>query len=271
MPPSRPDILAIAVGNTRTRLGLFHGGHLHQPVSVPSADAEAIVELLRDRVVPDKRPVAVVIASVNPPAADALDAAIGRLGPRDLVRGVYRVGPDLPIPLQAAVDDDREVGHDRLLNALGAFTRARQACVVIDAGTAVTVDFVDGRGVFQGGAIGPGVSMMLESLARGAAALPEVAFDAGESVDQAFGTSTRKAMLLGVRACAVGMVHLLVDRYAQFYGGYPQIVATGGDAPALFENDSIVEHLVPDLQLIGIHETCVSALKDPDEDDPAGA
>jgi hypothetical protein len=63
-------------------------------------------------------------------------------------------------------------------------------------------------------------------------------------------------MLLGVQSAAVGMARVLIDRYAEFYGAYPQIIATGGDARALFEGDELVEHIVPELTLLGIEAAC---------------
>jgi type III pantothenate kinase len=59
---------------------------------------------------------------------------------------------------------------------------------------------------------------------------------------------------LGALGSVRGLVHFMIERYAEFYEGYPQIVATGGDAPLLFEKDELVEHIVPDLQLVGILE-----------------
>jgi type III pantothenate kinase len=201
----------------------------------------------------------VVVASVNDAAAATLEQVLGDLRVR-----LYRIGRDLAIDLRHTVDDIKGVGQDRLLCAIGAFQQARQACVVVDAGTAVTVDFIDGEGVFHGGAIAPGASMMLSALHERTAGLPEVEFASLDEGASAFGRNTRDAMLLGVHGAIVGLVHHLVERYATFYDAYPQIVATGGDAPALFENDPIIEHIVPDLQLVGIHTACARALADDD-------
>jgi hypothetical protein len=63
-------------------------------------------------------------------------------------------------------------------------------------------------------------------------------------------------MLLGVQSAVRGMTRLLIDRYAEFYTAYPQVIATGGDARALFENDDLVEHIVPELTLLGIEAAC---------------
>lgn len=250
MTESPASILAVAIGNSRTRLGLFDPEGLHRPESIANASAAEIASAVRSRLA-EAGGVMVVVATVNPGAADALERELGEAG-----GGVYRVGRDVPIPIHHDVQSPERVGQDRLLNALGAFSRSKQACVVIDAGTAVTVDFVDGEGVFQGGAILPGLSMMLRSLHAGTAALPEVEF-APVGIERPFGKVTEEAMRLGVFAAVRGAVRELLDRYAEAYGGYPRVIATGGDAPVLFEEgESVVEHIVPDLQLIGIHEAC---------------
>lgn len=253
MKDSGLELVAISVGNTRTRLGLFRGKQLEHSDAVGNEDPAAIAGAAA--ALPVLNPgTPVVMASVNEPVALRVLEA---LQPRVRERGgeVYRFGEDLAIPIANALTDDSTVGQDRLLNAIGAFSRAGQACIVIDAGTAITVDFVDGQGVFQGGAIAPGVSMMLRALSERTAALPRLAFER-TGPDSPLGKDTRGAMLLGVQSAAVGMSRVLIDRYAEFYGAYPQIIATGGDARTLFEGDELVEHIVPELTLLGIEAAC---------------
>lgn len=251
MLPEHADLLAIAVGNSRARLGLFLKGELRDPASFEVEDVDAIV---RSAVAAMDSTRAVVIASVNNAASGAIAAGLAGKG----VSAVYTLGKDLPIPIRLGLRDDRTVGHDRLLCALAAYARAKQACVVVDAGTAITVDFVDGEGTFHGGAIAPGVRMMLRALHEQIAALP--AIDAIEQFDEAQGNDTPSAMVLGALEFARGGVHRLIERYAVAYGAYPQIVATGGDAALLFDGDDVIEHVVGDLQLMGIYEACRRAV-----------
>lgn len=241
--------LAVAVGNTRTRAGLVREGSLHDPRAInhddPRAAAAELAGLAAGAAVTD-----VLIASVNQPASTAIAAALD--GEHGLE--VHRFGQDLVIPMVTALDDETTVGQDRLLCALGAYSRAKQACVVVDAGTAITVDFVDGEGVFQGGVIAPGLAMMLGALHQKTAALPEVTLAKVDPERGPFGKDTRHAMLLGVRNAAVGLVRYTAELYAVAYEAYPQIIATGGDSALLFDGDEVVEHVVPDLQLLGIAE-----------------
>lgn len=253
MDNARPELVTVSVGNTRTAIGVFRGQELYHSVAIPNIDVDSASAAIAQA--PVSNPGApVVVASVNEPVASTLLEGASPLISR---RGgdVYRFGRDLTIPIQNSLTDDSTVGQDRLLNALGAFSRAKQACIVVSAGTAITVDFVDGQGVFQGGAIAPGLNMMLRALHEHTAALPEVKWERPDDA-AIFGKDTRGAMQLGARAAAVGLVRVLSEKYAEFYGAYPQIIATGGDARALFEGDDLVEHIVPNLTLFGIEAAC---------------
>lgn len=242
-------LVAVSVGNTRTRFGVFRGDALDQSGVLENTDTDAIAAAVR--ALPLDRPDApLFLASVNPAVSDRVSAAL-----EPAFRGrFHRFGPGLAVPIENTLTDDSTVGQDRLLNALGAYRRADDACIVIDAGTAVTVDLVDGQGVFRGGAIAPGLNMMLRALHEQTASLPMIR--PGIPPGGPLGRDTPSAMRLGVRAAIIGMTHLLVERFAGELGAYPRVIATGGDAPALFENDEIVEHVVPDLTLLGIHAAC---------------
>jgi len=256
------SLLAVAVGNTRTRFGMFNGKDLQDPTSLPNSDSSAIVDAIV-KASESTHGAPIVIASVNAAVADQLERALTDAQGET----VYRIGRDVAIPMSHTLSDASTLGQDRLLCAFGAYQRAGQACVVVDAGTAITVDFVDGEGVYHGGIIAPGLNMMLAALHEHTAALPKLVYSPPAEDLGPFGKDTRHAMLLGVRSAAQGLVRLTAERYAEHYEAYPQIVATGGDAPALFQDDPVVEHIVPDLQLIGIREACVAALTSNDEDD----
>lgn len=241
-------LLAISVGNTRTALGAFRDGVLLESDRVANDDAGAIVARAAGywtTLQGDESPVC-VIASVNDPVADDLERRLeSALGTEPA-----RIGRDLAAPVGECLDPGTTPGADRLLNAAAAWDVMKSACIVIDAGTAVTVDFVDGDGVFHGGAIAPGAAMQLASLHAHTAALPKVAFAQPEDVP--YGRNTAEAMLQGVYHGIRGMAWRLVERYAQSYGAFPPVVATGGDAATLFSGDELVDRIVPDLTLLGI-------------------
>jgi pantothenate kinase type III len=281
------DVIMVSVGNSRTRVAAYRGpgddagegakAHGLQPSRVllnepreqlVSGVADAIAACLGDRV-------ALVLATVNESVSTAmLHALRERLGGA-MVR-VYRLvapaprggsrGDDaqaasgdqasdgatrLPIPILTELTPPLTVGVDRLLCALAAHRRGGEASVVIDAGTAVTVDFVDAFGVFKGGVIAPGYRMMLAALGAGTDALPTL--DATAPLPEGeLGRTTADAIRLGCAASVRGLAHLQIDRYGAMNGAYPRVIATGGDAPMIFENDELVEHIVPDLALMGM-------------------
>lgn len=241
-------LLAVAVGNTRTRIGYFVGEELSSPISLPSSDTNAIGTKV-DELSQNDHNILVVLSSVNPPASIAIASELENRG-----YSVARVNSDIAIPMNHTLDDASTLGQDRLLCAFAAYQKTKQACIIIDAGTAITIDFVDGAGTFQGGAILPGLRMALASMHKQTASLPEIDEMQIDPEYGVFGKDTKHAMILGARASAIGAAHYLIDRYAQAYEAYPQILATGGDAAILFENDDLIEHIVPDLQLIGMLE-----------------
>lgn len=247
-------LLAVAVGNTRTRVGLFRGRELSGSGSALSGDSDAVATVVAGLVAGEGR-VGVALSDVNPKAADALASRLEA----DLGVEVVRIGRDLAVPMRHALDDASTLGQDRILCAYGAYVRAEQAVVIVDAGTAVTVDFVDGAGVFQGGMIAPGLNMMLRALHEQTASLPMLRFEPVDPARGPFGRDTRHAMMLGALTAVRGLVRRAVEMYAEVYEAYPQIVATGGDAAALFDGDDLVEHIVPDLQLVGILETALAS------------
>lgn len=259
-----PNLIAANVGNSRTQVGQFIDGAVHHCDRLGNAQLANIVQ----RVLPWWKEIAdltqpvILMASANDPVANRLAATIED----QLSVEIYRVGEDLPVPIGQQLDPETITGADRLLNAAAAYDQVKQACVIIDAGTAITVDFVDGEGVFHGGAIAPGASLQLQALHEHTAALPELQFTAPD--DETFGRSTAQAMLQGVYHGIRGMVQRLVEQYAEAYGGYPQVIATGGDAKVLFATEELVDNIVPDLTLLGIATAARHALACDDADDP---
>jgi type III pantothenate kinase len=251
-----PPVLAIQVGNTRIKLAIFRDADPEDVVFVAKDDTAGAVDAATKlyEQIGAEVDASVVVASVNLPVSEPL---VSRL--RDqLGCEVFRVPDDMPVPIGTCLEPGATPGVDRLLNAAAAWERLRQACIVIDAGTCITVDFVDGEGVFHGGAIAPGLRMQLRALHEQTAALPLVEFAPPEGT--AWGGSTREAILRGVYHGARGLAWRLVERYAEEYGGFPAVIATGGDARALFADDELVQQIVPDLVLRGIAIAAKAAL-----------
>tara|TARA_R110002073_G_scaffold118918_5_gene259324 strand:+ start:273884 stop:274732 length:849 start_codon:yes stop_codon:yes gene_type:complete len=266
--PSKLDsLLAIAVGNTRTRVGVIQGKECAKAKSIATNEPDQVasfVQALFDEFDFSGDEPVILVSTVSAPAADAIEQAIqDKFG-----WSSFRFGRDIQIPIIHTLTESGEetVGQDRLLCAIGAFDVVKQACVVVDMGTAITADFVDGEGVFHGGAILPGVSTMLESLSASTAHLPELKYRKLDPTSHEPGKQTDDAIILGVTAAAHGAIRFLAERYAQFYEGYPQIIATGGDM-GLLEDDELIESFVPDLQLHGIRVACRMIIESDHEDD----
>ena len=241
-------LLAISVGNSRTAVGRFEGDRLEASDHVENGDAAVVAQAIeRHWQALEDQDAMVVLASVNDPFATRL---VPELETRTGAE-VHRVRRDLPIPIGTCVDDDASVGEDRLLAAAAAWDALKQAVVVVDAGTAITLNFIDGEGTFHGGAIAPGATLQLKALHEHTALLPRVAFAQPEA-GEPFGRNTAEAMLIGVYEGIRGMVRQLVERYAEHYGAFPMVVATGGDAETLFRGDELVDRIVPELVLRGI-------------------
>ena len=253
------NFLAISVGNSRTRFGTFLNDELSDSKAVVNANFHTVADQLKAsyRLIADDEMPVIVTSSTSAPILERIMHEVGKLQAR-----VVRVDKDLPIPIGRQLDREAIVGEDRLLNAAAAYDVLRQACVIVDAGTAITVDFVDGAGTFHGGAIAPGANLMLDSLARGTAQLPEVPF---ARPLEPLGHNTLEAMRTGVFHAMRGLVRELTEQYAEIAGAYPMVVATGGDAEALFEGFELVERIVPDLTLMGMRLTVLGPKEASDE------
>jgi type III pantothenate kinase len=250
------NLLAVNIGNTRTQVGAFVSGELEAQAEVAHEQLGQLPEAFAAacQALEGAEQAAVYVASVNEQATPQVMRMLHDAG--DLQ--VWRMEQDVPVSIGRKLDPETIVGEDRLLAAAGAYGRLKQACIIVDAGTAVTVDFVDGEGTFHGGAILPGSRMMLRAMHEFTSQLPEIEMS---RPDEAIGHNTRQAMLDGVFHGIRGAVRELAEKYAEVYGAYPRIIATGGDAALLFEGYELVENIVPELVLLGMKVTREYELK----------
>jgi type III pantothenate kinase len=249
--------LAVSIGNTRTQIGRIVDGVVQEFATVSSdTPTEALEQLVAWSKDVDKDDRIVLLASVRADTADAMRSlVVDQIGAE-----IIELEKDLPVPIGRALDSESIIGVDRLLAAAAAWNELKQACIIVDVGTAVTVDFVDGEGVFQGGAILPGTRAMLDSLTNSADLLPSIDYLRPEG--EPFGRNTTDAMLRGVHNAIHGGVWKLVENYALFYGGFPLVIATGGDAESIFADDELVSRIVPDLALRGCAVSYRTATED---------
>ncbi|MEM9419799.1 MAG: type III pantothenate kinase [Planctomycetota bacterium] len=254
------NLLAVSVGNTRTRIGGFVDGKLAETATFVNERNGKITDAIDRAYAPlrGKDDAMVLLSSVNPTIAEPIQKTLAA----HLGREVHLAERDFNIPIGRQLDPEAMVGEDRLLNAAAAYDVLKQACVVVDAGTAITIDFVDGAGTFHGGAIAPGAQLMMDSLNQRTAQLPEVEFDRPANV---IGHNTIEAMKVGVFHGLRGMVRELVEQFAEEVGQFPLVVATGGDAPLLFQDYDLIDRIAPDLTLMGLAATLRIAREQADE------
>jgi type III pantothenate kinase len=241
------NLLVLGVGNSRLAIGVFVAGKLDYVLRMahdqrsdwPGRIAEAWKHIsMREQP-------AVAGASVNSALLEPLEHVVKEATGQK----VQWVGRDLDLPIKVLTERPDQTGIDRVLNVAAAYEQMQKACVVVDAGTAVTIDCCNDKGEFLGGAIAAGASMMLDALHDRTAALPRVEL---EPPVEPFGRSTEQAIRHGVYHGIRGMVKELVENYATELGDWPEIIATGGDAPKLFEGWELVHAIAPDLALYGI-------------------
>ncbi len=217
-------IVAVNVGNTNAAAALMSGTRVLRRVVVPTRGmtvADAARALTRLRHGPDAGG---IVASVVPRAGRAWLRALAEAG----VAPVVEVGHDLDLGIRLDYPRPGTLGADRLANLAGIADRAGRPVIVIDAGTATTIDAVTANGVFIGGAIAPGPAMMLDYLADRTARLPRVAM---RPVRGPLGRSTAEAMRLAADAGFAGMLRGIAGRMVsdrRLRGAL--LIATGGAA-----------------------------------------
>lgn len=243
--PRLATVLALDIGNTHVTVGTVRGEEVYSLHKLPADNLEALPALLAELWDAMDKPRRIVASSVNPAALERVRAAALAA----LEEPLAVVGEDVAVPLQTALKEPEKVGVDRLCAAAAAYGRLQQACVVVDLGTAVTIDCVDDEGIFRGGAILPGMHMQAAALHRSTAQLPEVVL---RDPDWVFGRNTEEAIVGGIVYGVRGAVRERVEAYATELGQWPLVIFTGGDAELMKMEEGFVQATVPGLCLLGI-------------------
>ncbi|MBF0281957.1 MAG: type III pantothenate kinase [Zetaproteobacteria bacterium] len=247
--------LVIDVGNTQIVLGLFQSNLLQQHWRISSNQAMTADELawkieglIRHTVVDLKKIHGVMIASVVPHLDELLHDACKRI----LTCDVAFVGSS-QVKTGMAVDykNPREVGADRIVNAIAAKTRFGAPAIVLDCGTATTFDLVSAQGHYAGGLIIPGMQIALEALYQRAAKLPEVSLSPPETL---IGRDTISSMQSGIFWSSIDGLNGVIKRLQQLdeYKNAPIIVTGGLSHAILSELHNITAHIAH-LTLEGLH------------------
>jgi type III pantothenate kinase len=251
---TKPYLLAIDVGNTNTVFALYRnrdqqGQWRVSTVRERTSDeyAAALTQLMALKGFTHLDVSAAVISSVVPQALTPLKAMC-----RELFGCTVKVlGENLGVTVPIATENPREVGSDRLANAVAAHSRYGGPLIVVDFGTATTFDVIDGEGRYCGGVIAAGVNLSLEALHRAAAKLPRIAV---ERTAKVIGSSTVSAMQSGVYWGYVSMIEGMVARIKSEYGEPMKVIATGGLAPLFTDATDAIERFDRDLTIDGLIE-----------------
>jgi type III pantothenate kinase len=243
--------VVVDVGNSRIKWGLCDTGGIRATCSLPPDDPDAWRWQLilwtdaRSSLLTASRK-AWVVAGVHPPRREQFVEWLRECG-----QGVRLLDDPNDLPLRVLVARPDHVGVDRLLDAVAANSRRTTGmpAVVVDAGSAITVDLLDGSGAFAGGAILPGMRLMTKALHDYTALLPLI--PSPEKRPAIPGTSTPSAMELGIFWAAVGGIQALLREYRLHCGSNVEVFLTGGDAPLL--HAALPEaQLWPEMTLEGI-------------------
>ena len=245
-------LLAVDVGNTNVTLALFDGERLAADWRVTShrertADEMAIElrQLFELRGFTLDVVDGVVISSVVP----TINPALVEASRRYLKCEPVMVGPGVKTSVRIRYENPKDVGADRIANALAAYTKYGGPVIVIDFGTAVTYDAINAEGDYLGGAIAPGVEISLDALISHTAMLRRV-----EAVppDSVIGRNTVTSIQSGLMWGFVAQVEGMVKRMIGELGGKATVVATGGQAALIAELTHVIESTDPLLTLDGL-------------------
>ncbi len=250
-------LLAIDVGNTQTHVGTFRGAELVEHwrfATVREATADEVASLLvgllelRGLALADLD--AAIVSSVVPQLTHEYE----EVSERYLRGALLVVGPEVRTGMPIRIDNPRELGTDRLVNAIAAYDRFASACIVVDFGTSTNYDAVSADGEYMGGVLAPGIEISMEALSERAAKLPKVDFEAPA---ETIGRTTLTALQSGLIYGTAGQVDGIVARMREELGVDAAAIATGGLASGIVPFCAEISEVDDELTLTGlrlIHE-----------------
>jgi type III pantothenate kinase len=246
-------LLCIDIGNTNIVLGVAEGSRIltHWRIRTErdiTADEMGILiqNLFGNAGLKMKDIKHMIVSCVVPPLLNTMEV---------FSRRYFRivpmiVGPNTKTGMPILYDNPREVGADRIVNAVAAYEKYRKAMIVVDFGTATTFDYVSEDGAYQGGAIAPGVVISSEALFQKASKLPRVEiFAKPKSV---LAKDTISSMNVGIIYGYAGLVDGIVNRMKKEVGRNLEVIATGGLAPLICEISETIDHVEEFLTLEGL-------------------
>jgi type III pantothenate kinase len=228
-------LLVVDVGNTQTHFGTFREDELVEHwrfATVRDSTADELGAALRNLLELRGVGMADLQASIVSSTVPQLGPEWAEMARRYLGHEMIVVGPGIRTGMALRYDNPREIGADRLVNAVAAYDKVQGACIVVDFGTAITYDPVSAEGEYLGGIIAPGVEISMEALTSRAAKLPKIDLGPPRSL---IGKTTVDAIRSGIVYGFAGQVDAIVRRLRAELGEETETIATGG----------LAEHIVP--------------------------
>jgi len=245
-------LLTIDIGNTNTTIGLFKGDALvdcwHMATDTRRTADEyrcALEALLKGAGIGTQLVEGACIASVVP----QLTATWQQLCERCFSAPALVVGADSHLGITLYYDNPRELGIDRALAAAAAHKKFNSDLIVIDFGTATTMDYINSRGLFMGGAIMPGFKTAADALFEKTRKLPRIEY---ELPQEALGTNTIACLQIGILGGYCLMIEAMVARIKAQVQGEPKVIATGGLAPLIARHTNVIDTVDAHLLLEGL-------------------
>ena len=248
-------LLVIDVGNTNTVLGLFDGERLMYDWRIRTVIGHTVDEYgvliynlyhssrMKDSGLKSVRDI--IISCVVPPMLNILEpVCVKYFNIRPII-----VGPETKTGMPVFYDNPREIGADRIVNAVAAYNKYQRECIVVDFGTATTFDYVSPRGEYMGGCIAPGIVISSEALFARASKLPRVELGKPTTV---ITKDTISAIQAGIVFGYAGLVDGIVNRMKAEVDSRPVVIATGGLARVLEQESSKIEKIQDMLTLDGL-------------------
>lgn len=245
-------LLCVDVGNTNTVMGLFQDKSLAAQWRIETAHGRTYDEyavLLRELFALNGIPWPAVSAAIISTVVPSVQFPVEELCKRYLKVNPLVVGPGIKTGMPILYENPREVGADRIVNAVAAFERYHQACVIVDFGTATTFDAVTPRGEYLGGVIAPGIMISADALYHHAAKLPRVDIARPKSV---IGKNTVASMQSGLVFGYAGLCDEIVTRMTKELDAPTKVIATGGLAPLIARESRTMEETDEMLTLYGL-------------------
>ena len=245
-------LFVIDIGNTNIVMGAYRGNDLEHywRISTDTSKTSDELGVLLNQLFEYKGASfkdinAVVISSVVPTIMSNIETMCAEyIGIKPLI-----VGPDIETGLVIKFDNPKEVGADRIVNAVAAIEKYSVPAIVVDFGTATTFDAISSEKYYLGGAITPGIGISMDALFSKAAKLPRIELKKPDSI---IGKSTVKCMQAGILYGYIGQIDGIVNRMKKELGGSPVAIATGGLAGFIATYCDTIDHVDPYLTLEGL-------------------